>query len=131
MFEGDKINNFEVGTIAGLKQIHWFWFQDVFEFAGQENCGEMNVAHPFREGNGRAMRIWLDLMLKKRLGKCVDWAKISKEEYLSAMERSPVNDLGIRVLLEWALTTQINDKEVYMRGIQFSYAYENQKITDS
>ena len=77
------------------------------------------------------MRIWLDLMLKKRLGKCVDWAKISKEEYLSAMERSPVNDLGIRVLLEWALTTQINDKEVYMRGIQFSYAYENQKITDS
>lgn len=91
----------------------------------------MNVAHPFREGNGRAMRIWLDLMLKKRLGKCVDWAKIGKEEYLSAMERSPVNDLEIRVLLEWALTTQINDKEVYMRGIQFSYAYENQKITDS
>lgn len=84
----------------------------------------MNVAHPFREGNGRAM-------LKKRLGKCVDWAKIGKEEYLSAMERSPVNDLGIRVLLEWALTTQINDKEVYMRGIQSSYAYENQKITDS
>lgn len=87
---------------------------------------EMNVAHPFREGNGRATRIWLDLILKKNLGVCVDWAKIDKWAYLQAMERSPVNSLELRVLLEGALTDKIGDREVYMRGIQASYDYEGQ-----
>ena len=85
---------------------------------------EMNVAHPFREGNGRATRIWLDQILKKELGKCVDWSKIKKEEYLSAMERSPINDLEIKTLLKSALTSKIDDREVYMKGIQSSYEYE-------
>ena len=85
---------------------------------------EMNVAHPFREGNGRATRIWLDQILKKELGKCVDWSKIDKASYLSAMERSPVNDLEIKTLLESALTDKIDDREVYMKGIQSSYEYE-------
>lgn len=91
---------------------------------------EMNVAHPFREGNGRATRIWLDQILKKRLGKCVDWSKIGKEEYLSAMERSPINDLEIRTLLESALTQDIDNREVYMKGIQSSYDYEEQSEYD-
>lgn len=91
---------------------------------------EMNVAHPFREGNGRATRIWLDQILKKRLGKCVDWSKIGKAEYLSAMERSPVNDLEIRTLLESALTPEIDNREVYMKGIQSSYDYEEQSEYD-
>lgn len=86
---------------------------------------EMNVAHPFREGNGRATRIWLDQILKKELGKCIDWSKIDKAEYLSAMERSPINDLEIKTLLQNALTDKISDREVYMRGIQSSYAYED------
>lgn len=168
LFESGKINDFEVGTTKGLKQIHKFLFQDVFDFAGEirnvdlskgnfrfapaiylkstlktidnlpENTFdeiikkyvEMNVAHPFREGNGRATRIWLDLMLKKHLGKCVDWSKISKEDYLSAMERSPINDLEIKTLLKNALTSKINDREVYMKGIQSSYEYEEQSEYD-
>ena len=91
---------------------------------------EMNIAHPFREGNGRATRIWLDQILKKRLGKCVDWSKIGKEEYLSAMERSPINDLEIKTLLRGALTGDIDDREVYMKGIQSSYEYEEQDDYD-
>ena len=91
---------------------------------------EMNVAHPFKEGNGRATRIWLDQILKKRLGKCIDWSKVSKAEYLSAMERSPVNDLEIRTLLASAMTPEINDREVYMKGIQASYDYEDQSKYD-
>ena len=86
---------------------------------------EMNVAHPFREGNGRATRIWLDLILKKNLGKCVDWEKIDKYTYLSAMERSVVNTLELRHLLKEALTDQINDREVFMKGIDKSYLYED------
>ncbi len=162
LFESGKIDDFEIGTTKGLKQIHHFLFQDVFDFAGKvrdvdiskgnfrfvpviylknaletidslpENTFdeiikkyvEMNVAHPFREGNGRATRIWLNLMLKKRLGKCVDWSKIEKSACLSAMERSPVNDLEIKTLLKGALTFKINDREVYMKGIQASYEYE-------
>ena len=162
LYDSGKINDFAVGTTEGLKQIHQFLFQDVFDFAGQirnvdiskgnfrfapamyladtlktidnlpedtyeqiiKKYVEMNVAHPFKEGNGRATRIWLDQILKKRLGKCVDWSKISKPEYLSAMERSPVNDLEIRTLLEGALTSAIDDREVYMKGIQSSYEYE-------
>jgi len=85
---------------------------------------EMNVAHPFREGNGRSMRIWLDLILKKNLRKCVDWSMIDKEKYLSAMERSPVNDLEIRELLREAMTEKIDDREVFMKGIEQSYYYE-------
>ena len=164
LYDSGKINEFEVGTTKGLKQIHQFLFQDVFDFAGKirdvnlakgnfrfaptmylndtlktidslpENTFdeiikkyvEMNVAHPFREGNGRATRIWLDQILKKRLEKCIDWSKISKEEYLSAMERSPINDLEIKTLLKNALTSDINNREVYMKGIQSSYEYEEQ-----
>ena len=85
---------------------------------------EMNIAHPFREGNGRSTRIWLDLILKKELKKVVDWNLINKEEYLSAMERSPVNDLEIRHLIKQALTDKINDRELYMKGIDVSYFYE-------
>ena len=85
---------------------------------------EMNVAHPFREGNGRSTRIWLDKMLKKELGKVVDWSKVNKEEYLLAMERSPIKDTEINVLLKNALTDKINDREVYMKGIDTSYKYE-------
>ena len=85
---------------------------------------EMNIAHPFREGNGRSTRIWLDMILKKEIGKVIDWSKVDKEEYLLAMERSPVKDLEIRVLLESALTDQINDRTVYMKGIDISYQYE-------
>lgn len=85
---------------------------------------EMNIAHPFREGNGRSTRIWLDMILKKEIGKVIDWSKVDKEEYLLAMERSPVKDVEIRVLLESALTDQINDRTVYMKGIDISYQYE-------
>ena len=85
---------------------------------------EMNVAHPFREGNGRSTRIWLDMILKKEIGKVVDWSKIDKEDYLSAMERSPIKDIEINLLLFNALTDKINDRIVYMKGIDSSYKYE-------
>ena len=85
---------------------------------------EMNIAHPFREGNGRATRIWLDQMLKAALGKVVDWSRVDKEDYLLAMERSPVRDTEIRVLLQAALTDRIDDREVFMKGVDHSYAYE-------
>lgn len=85
---------------------------------------EMNIAHPFREGNGRSTRIWLDMILKKELGKVIDWSKIDREEYLLAMERSPIKDTEIMVLLKGALTDKINDREVYMKGIDTSYKYE-------
>ncbi len=89
-----------------------------------EKYVEMNVAHPFREGNGRSTRIWLDLILKTELGMVVDWSKVDKEDYLLAMERSPIKDVEIKVLLKAALTDKINDKEVYMKGIDASYNYE-------
>ncbi len=85
---------------------------------------EMNVAHPFREGNGRSGRIWLDHILKKELGKVVDWSLITKEDYLLAMERSPIKDLEIKQLLANALTDKIDDREIYLKGIDSSYAYE-------
>ena len=85
---------------------------------------EMNVAHPFREGNGRSTRIWLDMILKKELGKVIDWGKVDKEEYLLAMERSPIKDTELKILLSSALTDKINDREVYMKGIDASYKYE-------
>ncbi len=85
---------------------------------------EMNVAHPFREGNGRSTRIWLDMILKNNLNKVVDWSKINKEDYLLAMERSPIKDTEIKLLIENALTDRINDRAVYMKGIDVSYEYE-------
>ena len=157
------INNFEVGTYRGLKQIHKYLYRDIYEFAGKtrdvnlskgnfrftnllylesnlaiiermpegsfdeiiEKYVEMNVAHPFREGNGRATRIWLDLILKKNLNVCVDWERVDRADYLSAMERSPVNSLEIKHLLKNALTDKVDDRGVYLRGIQQSYVYED------
>ena len=162
LFDSNKINEFEVGTFAGLSKIHEYLFSDIYDFAGNirdENIAkgnfrfasvmylgdvltkidrmpqdnfeniikkyvEMNIAHPFREGNGRSTRIWLDMILKKEIGKVVDWSKVDKEEYLLAMERSPVKDTEIRILLESALTDKINDRIVYMKGIDVSYNYE-------
>ena len=85
---------------------------------------ERNVAHPFMEGNGRSTRIWLDMMLRRSLGKVVDWRKITREDYLQAMERSPINDLELRVLLQGALTTETDDRDVIFHGINQSYYYE-------
>jgi len=89
-----------------------------------EKYVEMNIAHPFREGNGRATRIWLDLILKKELGRVVNWNLIDKEDYLSAMERSVVKDLEIKTLLKASLTNKINDRALFMKGIDISYFYE-------
>ena len=89
-----------------------------------EKYVEMNIAHPFREGNGRSARIWLDHILKNEIGKVIDWSKVDKEDYLLAMERSPIKDVEIKVLLKGALTDEINSREVYMKGIDNSYYYE-------
>ncbi len=89
-----------------------------------EKYVEMNIAHPFREGNGRSTRIWLDHILKNEIGKVVDWSKVDKEDYLLAMERSPIKDVEIKVLLKAALTDEIDSREVYMKGIDCSYYYE-------
>ncbi len=89
-----------------------------------EKYVEMNIAHPFREGNGRSTRIWLDHILKTEIGKVVDWSKVDKEDYLLAMERSPIKDVEIKMLLKGALTDEINSREVYMKGIDHSYYYE-------
>ena len=89
-----------------------------------EKYVEMNICHPFREGNGRATRIWLDLILKKELGKVIDWSKVDKEDYLLAMERSPIKDIEIKHILKNALTDKITDRELYMKGIDNSYHYE-------
>ncbi len=89
-----------------------------------EKYVEMNIAHPFREGNGRSPRLWLDQMLKAGIGQVVDWSKVDKEDYLLAMERSPIKDVEIKVLLKAALTNEINSREVYMKGIDHSYYYE-------
>lgn len=85
---------------------------------------EMNVAHPFREGNGRSTRIWLDMILKKELGRVVDWSRVDKEDYLLAMERSPIRSLELKALLQEALTEKVDDRQVYMKGIDASYRYE-------
>ncbi len=93
-----------------------------------EKYVEMNIAHPFREGNGRSTRIWLDLLLKKELGRVVDWSRVDKDDYLLAMERSPVKDLEIKFLLKEALTDDIHNREVYMKGIDASYHYEGYAV---
>lgn len=166
LFETGLLDTLEVGTFAGLAQIHQYLFGDVYDFAGKlrtvnlakgsfrfapvmyldvalknieqmpqstfdeivEKYVEMNIAHPFREGNGRSTRIWLDAMLKKELGLVVDWSSVDKEDYLLAMERSPIRDTEIKVLLKNALTDKIHDREVYMKGIDASYYYEGYNV---
>lgn len=93
-----------------------------------EKYVEMNIAHPFREGNGRSTRIWLDAIFKKEIGQVVDWSRVDKEDYLLAMERSPIKDVEIKVLIKAALTDKINDREVYIKGIDASYHYEGYNI---
>lgn len=106
-------------AIAKVEQMPETTFAEIIE-----KYVEMNIAHPFREGNGRSMRIWLDCMLKKELGRVIDWSKVDKEDYLLAMERSPIKDVEIKHLLEAALTDRIDDRTVYMKGIDHSYSYE-------
>lgn len=93
-----------------------------------EKYVEMNIAHPFREGNGRSTRIWLDLILKKELNKVIDWSAVDKEDYLLAMERSPIKDIEIKYILKQALTDKVDDREVYMKGIDHSYYYEGYAV---
>lgn len=93
-----------------------------------EKYVEMNIAHPFREGNGRSTRIWLDLILKKELNMVIDWSIVDKEDYLLSMERSPIKDIEIKYILKQALTDRVNDREVYMKGIDYSYYYEGYAI---
>lgn len=162
LFESSLLDNIEVGTINGLKQIHAYLFGGLYDFAGlirtvniskggfkfamaeylsetldkiekmpettfdqiADKYVEMNVAHPFREGNGRTTRIWLDLILKRSLKKCVDWSQIDKKAYLDAMEESVVDSTKIKALLKNALTDKINDREMFMKGIDYSYYYE-------
>lgn len=162
LFESGDINRIEVGTFAGLADIHAYLFGDVYEFAGKlrdvniakgnfrfaplmylpqslehisampqqtfehiiEKYVEMNIAHPFREDNGRATRLWLDLMLKNEIKRVIDWNAVDKAEYLSAMERSVVKDVEIKHLLKAALTEKINDRQLFMKGIDISYYYE-------
>ncbi|SUY46813.1 protein involved in cell division [Clostridium putrefaciens] len=93
-----------------------------------EKYVEMNIAHPFREGNGRSTRIWLDLILKKELGKVVNWSEVDKSDYFLAMERSPIKDIEIKHLLKEALTDKVNDREIYMKGIDTSYYYEGYTV---
>ena len=163
LFASNDINSIEVGTVKGLKQIHKYLFDGLYDFAGQirkkniskgnfrfantlyledilkkietmkENTlddiinkyVEMNIAHPFLEGNGRATRIWLDLILKKRLNKIVDWKNIDKKLYLQAMERSPINTLEIKTLIENNLTDNFS-LETYFKGVETSYYYETE-----
>ena len=162
LFDRKLFDTFDVGTFAGLAEIHQYMFEDIFDFAGEirtvnlakgnfhfaplmylqavlhnidkmpqstfdeivEKYVEMNIAHPFREGNGRSTRIWLDHILKNEISKVVDWSKVDKEDYLLAMERSPIKDIEIKHILKAALTDEINSREVYMKGIDHSYYYE-------
>ena len=106
-------------ALKNIEQMPQSTFKEVIE-----KYVEMNIAHPFLEGNGRSMRIWLDCILKKEIGKVVDWSLVDKEDYLLAMERSPIKDIEIKHILKAALTDQINDREIYMKGIDHSYYYE-------
>ena len=162
LFESGYINEIEVGTTKGLRQIHGYIFGGLYDFAGQiRACNiakggfafapatylsetlaaidkmpkstleeivkkyvEMNVAHPFMEGNGRSTRIWLDLMLKKNLGVCVDWSAIDKPDYFAAMKKSVADSADIFALLKSALTTDTENREIIMKGIDYSYYYE-------
>ena len=106
-------------TLATIEQMPESTFEEI-----ADKYVEMNIAHPFREGNGRSTRIWLDLIFKKRLQRCVDWSKIDKNDYLSAMQKSVVDSSEIKRLLEHALTDKISDRETFMKGIDYSYYYE-------
>lgn len=110
-------------AIANIEKMPQSTFDEIIE-----KYVEMNIAHPFREGNGRSTRIWLDCILKKELSQVIDWSQVNKEDYLLAMERSPVKDVEIKVLLKAALTDKINDREVYMKGIDASYYYEGYNV---
>ena len=107
-------------ALANIDKMPQMTFDEIIE-----KYVEMNIAHPFREGNGRATRIWLDCILKKEIGKVVDWSRVDKEDYLLAMERSPIKDIEIKHILRNALTDKINDREVFMKGIDHSYYYED------
>jgi cell filamentation protein len=162
LFESDDINTIEIGTTKGLKDIHRYLFEELYDFAGEirnHNISkggfrfanalylkeilmkieqmpetsfdeiiakyvEMNIAHPFLEGNGRSMRIWLDMILKKQLKKVVNWQFIDKTLYLQSMERSPINDLELRTLLMGNLTDDVDNREIIFKGIDQSYYYE-------
>ena len=106
-------------SLAHIDQMPQSTFDEIVE-----KYVEMNIAHPFREGNGRSTRIWLDLIFKAELGKVVDWSKVDKEDYLLAMERSPIRDIEIKHVLKGALTDEIDSREMYMKGIDHSYYYE-------
>ena len=109
-------------TLAAIEQMPETTFEEI-----ADKYVEMNIAHPFREGNGRSTRIWLDLILKKQLQKCVDWSRINKNDYLNAMQKSVVNSSEIKRLLQSALTDKINDRETFMKGIDYSYYYEQEE----
>ena len=109
-------------TLTTIEQMPETTFEEI-----ADKYVEMNIAHPFREGNGRSTRIWLDLILKKQLQKCVDWSRINKNDYLNAMQKSVVNSSEIKRLLESALTDRINDRETFMKGIDYSYYYEQEE----
>ena len=106
-------------ALHSIEQMPQSTFEEIVE-----KYVEMNIAHPFREGNGRSMRIWLDLMLKKELGRVVDWSLVNREDYLLAMERSPVRDTELKLLLKNALTDAVDSREVFLKGIDHSYEYE-------
>ena len=109
-------------TLATIEQMPETTFEEI-----ADKYVEMNIAHPFREGNGLSTRIWLDLILKKQLQKCVDWSRINKNDYLNAMQKSVVDSSDIKRLLESALTDKINDRETFMKGIDYSYYYEQEE----
>ena len=147
LIESGLLDSMNPGTVECLKQIHAYLFGGLYDFAGKirtktiwkdgtlfcraeyfdeivNKYVEMNVAHPFMEGNGRSTRIWLDLIFKKRLKLCVDWSKIDKKEYLEAMRRSTTDARSIKSLLQGAMTDRIDDREIFMKGIDYSYYYE-------
>ena len=135
LFETKKLSNIEVGTFKGLAEIHKYLFEDIYEFAGKirnENISKSNFrfasAMYLKEVNGRSTRIWLDEILKKELSKVVDWSRVDKEDYLLAMERSPIKSTEIKAILKNALTDKIEDREVYMKGIDASYNYEGYSV---
>lgn len=119
LFESSLLDSILAQTLANIGQMPESTFDEI-----ADKYVEMNVAHPFREGNGRTMRIWLDLILKKRLGKCVDWSCIDKYAYLAAMEKSVADSSVIKKLLKEALTDKVDDREMFMKGIDYSYYYE-------
>lgn len=118
LFESGLLDTLQPGTFAALQAIHKYLFEDIYDFAGQMRCD--NIA----KGNGRSTRIWLDPLFKKELGKVVDWSQVDKEDYLLAMERSPMRGIEIKHVLKAALIDDTGSREVYMKGIDHSYYYE-------